>query len=131
MPPEDSQTSENEIEIKTEPANTDFGQDQIAYSQHENAPLSSQDNPLIGIEQDIIESSQVFGNFVAGELRQLHFGDSRRKLKRLIQRAILDISFEDEERYRTTSNSISGANEPVVNSTEVLVETEEHSNSQS
>lgn len=67
---------------------------------------------------------------MAAELRDLRCEDSRRKLKRLIQRVILDVSFEDEERYWATSNSNSGANEPAAKRTKAVVETDEHPKSE-
>lgn len=39
---------------------------------------------------------QIFGDFVASELRTLRSDESRKKLKRLIQKAILQVGEEED-----------------------------------
>lgn len=45
------------------------------------------------------EQCDVFGNFVASELKNLKMGHLQKKLKRKIQEAILEISLEEERAY--------------------------------
>ena len=50
--------------------------------------------------QKPVDEFQIFADYVAQELRALKFQHNRNKLKRLIQRAILDISqLDDEQNY--------------------------------
>ncbi|GBP06541.1 hypothetical protein EVAR_69646_1 [Eumeta japonica] len=42
------------------------------------------------------DECQIFGDFVASELRMLRSDESRKKLKRLVQKAILEIGEEDD-----------------------------------
>lgn len=49
------------------------------------------------IMQKPCDEYQIFGDFVASELRGLRKAASKRKLKRLIQQAILEVTDEDDE----------------------------------
>lgn len=49
------------------------------------------------IMQKPSDEYQIFGDFVASELRGLRKAGSKRKLKRLIQQAILKVTDEDDE----------------------------------
>lgn len=51
----------------------------------------------LNIIQKPCDEYQIFGDFVASELRGLTKPGSKRKLKRLIQQAILQVSGEDDE----------------------------------
>lgn len=44
-----------------------------------------------------------FGEFVASEVRNLHYDHNRRKLKRIIQKAILDISEMDDNEMNASA----------------------------
>ncbi|XP_067004308.2 uncharacterized protein [Anabrus simplex] len=46
---------------------------------------------------------QIFGDYIASEMRSLHFEENRRKLKRVIQRAILEISEVDDSMLASRS----------------------------
>ncbi|XP_025409502.1 uncharacterized protein LOC112682933 [Sipha flava] len=50
----------------------------------------------------------VFGNYVAVELRQLRSEERRRRLKRIIQRAIIDMGEEEDRREKIGSTCSSG-----------------------
>lgn len=60
------------------------------------------------IMQKPSDEYQIFGDFVASELRGLRKSGSKRKLKRLIQQAILKVTDEDDEDNSDTQLLSSG-----------------------
>lgn len=71
------------------------------------------------VEQDssnkLVDDCTIFGEFVAAELRQLHSHERRRKLKRVIQKAIIAMGEEEDleisdRQSSTTCKRCSGFN---------------------
>lgn len=51
---------------------------------------------MIKNQNEIRDDCQVFGDFVAGELRNLKSEYNRKKLKRIIQKVIIEISESED-----------------------------------
>lgn len=52
--------------------------------------------PVIRDQNEIRDDCQIFGDFVAGELRNLKSDDNRKKIKRIIQKVIIEISESED-----------------------------------
>ena len=59
-------------------------------------------------EEEEEDEYAVFGSYVAHELRSLHSEDRRRDLKRIIQKAIIDMAELDDSTERAQLDSICG-----------------------
>lgn len=70
--------------------------------------ILNKDEELINEAMSVIRAKNddcdVFGQFVAVELRQIRSEERRRRLKRIIQRAIMDIG-EEEDSYKNLSSA--------------------------
>lgn len=119
MPPNDSEGDNNLHELDT---TVEFKEDQMAKSayqkpEYDSLPIppthfikramddssafgeyvadESLSIPTVFIKKAMDDNS-VFGEYVAAELRQLQSDEKRRKLKIIIQKAIVDINEEEE-----------------------------------
>lgn len=65
----------------------------------DNQPSSNPVANSVHFIQQSNDDSQIFGDFVASELRQLRSEEHRRKLRRLIQQAIIHVAELDEMQF--------------------------------
>ena len=70
-----------------------------------------------GDEEEEEDEYAVFGSYVAHELRSLHSEEKRRDLKRIIQKAIIDMAELDDSTERAQQNSTCGVVPALASST--------------
>lgn len=83
------------------------------YKGNESKSIDEDDEELFKEAMSVLRAPSdefdVFGNYVAVELRQLRSEERRRRLKRIIQRAIIDMG-EEEDRCEKIGSTCSSEN---------------------